>query len=269
MFVYHLQGQLSRCYSLEQYEAEMKPFITPDININQFLEESLPDKDSNLNDTDKTGLPYLGSGEFGRVYQVNVFDENKVSTVEAAVKIGREKLDKKEFLENEAFFLQNFSAKHPLFLPQFYGCVDVKEPYHTTFLFTEKMYISLGHPEIVNDFSRTEQIDVLEKLLMMALGVQTVHKEKMGHFDIKPDNFAIFYKNGIAIIKLLDFGFTDYPGPYLYFFCASCTILSLTLANVAYLLPCPCVFGAKTYSFSCLVFLPPLPWYFLYPFNFN
>jgi serine/threonine protein kinase len=85
---------------------------------------------------------------------------------------------------------------------RYFATKAVKDVYYIAM---EKGHSSLG-TYMTNNFGNT---DTLIKLLHdSCLGLQFLHKERIVHRDINPNNILVMKKNGLFIGKLSDFGFS-------------------------------------------------------------
>ena len=160
-----------------------------------------PKADSNLNaypDSFRWG-DVLGQGSFGRVYECErIFDNQKM----ACKVINAQHFDKKNFelVKAEMKTMRKLSGVHPVLLKVF----DVRWRRRVARIFTEVCEGgTLQQAYMTGTLGSEEEILQIMKQLVSCLAF--LHKNRIAHMDLKPQNVA-FLDNVDRKIKLLDFG---------------------------------------------------------------
>lgn len=210
------------CLSVEQYNEHMKDLIISDINIEQFLQEELPEPDEYVKSTENTGLIFMGAGAFGRVYKIELKIDQEDEELEeeeelpAVIKVVRyEEFSEAQLdhLSTEVDCLQNFTEENQPFLIKYYNCVHSEES-KTIVLFLEYMPYTAQDDYLEGQIFDSKRF-ALEAYLEMASAVKVFHDYNMTHTDIKPDNFVYSLQQDELLpplIKIIDYGLIMHPG---------------------------------------------------------
>ncbi|XP_034049981.1 serine/threonine-protein kinase PLK1-like [Thalassophryne amazonica] len=138
----------------------------------------------------------LGRGSFGKVYEITDVDSKQVFACKMISKSHIQKRYQKENLKTEISILQSLSHHHII------SCHSVFED--EDFVFVVLELCSSGSLSEVLRFRQTVMEPEAHYLMMQLLkGVEFLHKNKVGHRDLKPDN--IFFNDRMEV-KIGDFG---------------------------------------------------------------
>lgn len=216
------KSHFETCLSVEQYNEHMKDLIISEINIEQFLQEELPEPDEYAKSSENTGLIFMGAGAFGRVYQIELKidqededfeEEEELPAVMKVVRYAEFSDNQLDHLSTEVDCLQNFTEENQPFLIKYYNCVHSEES-KTIMLFLEYMPFTAQDDYLEGLIFGSKRF-TLEAYLEMASAVKVFHDYNMTHTDIKPDNFVYSLQQDELLpplIKIIDYGLLMHPG---------------------------------------------------------
>jgi serine/threonine protein kinase len=148
----------------------------------------------------------IDEGGYGFVRDLEVFfiQRNEQKTI--AVKIPLEDYDS---INREVEIYEEHIPKDSEYFLQYHGCVIVDNKPH---LLMEKFGKSLSNLEKTPK-SRSFIIGLFAKMVQ---AVANLHKLKIIHQDVKPDNFLYEYKDKKIDVKLIDFGGSAFGDKYIF-----------------------------------------------------
>lgn len=144
----------------------------------------------------------IGKGSFGSVY------EAKFEGHDVAVKILHRSRDNDYLTEKELYVWVSLYASFPLVTPTFFDCYYDEWHLYLIMNLMEKDVRKLITMIHNGNFSEEDTIQVA---LKMAQSVDSLHKIKFVHYDVKPENFLVSYKKENEEsysfdVKISDFG---------------------------------------------------------------
>ena len=169
-----------------------------------------------LDDDLKAHSSFLGRGGFGRVFKTTYAGKP------AAVKIVEKSRLNLELASKEMYYWLKMWLTYSGDVIEYFDCVhDTKHMYIIQGLMQMDLY-KFGHMHFTS--RSLSDLDRYWIMYRMATAVGHMHKNKMVHYDLKPDNFMISESSSPRQLKsyerfdvrIIDFGFTS-PASFTYF----------------------------------------------------
>ena len=205
-----IKGSFKNCPEVKDWMQTNSWMLEPDFDLNKFINV----------DKNKTYLKerYLGRGGFGFVYKLKFNSESHET--DAAVKVIPLPFDKenryKNMINQELMSLSKLYKSKPLYYLKYFGCAKSTGKNKNAFLFTEKLSYSLRDNKFLDEFQQMEFATNIGLFLMMTQSLLYLEQKQYAHLDVKPDNFMVYDKNGIKIVKLIDYGLIIKHGKFVY-----------------------------------------------------
>lgn len=164
----------------------------------------------------------IGTGAFGEIVKVNIYNQNMIIKKVEAIKewdkedIRREVRILKEICENQVTDVKNLPQCKSHSVVSYYGCVeeqdkDSVQDKYSVYIFQEEMdqdlegyYIQTRYRGLGHLLRAKVMLDIIDKFIEL-------HQLKVVHSDIKPENIMMKGKE-FTNYKIIDFGVSNYEG---------------------------------------------------------
>ena len=200
-----IKTTLCDCEPLGDWYQKYGSFIKADYNVKEFLYGY----DANLK-----GLvgDVIGKGGFGTVYMCKIPTYPSKIEIKAVIKVVKYDIITSSEILKEIRYMKEFYDKSPLHFVKFYGCTRTKD---RAFIFQEKLDMPLDDFNFLWKFRNEFSLEVkIGLMLMMAQSLKYLDDLGKVHLDIKPNNYMFVERNGIKMIKLIDYGLVNDKGRY-------------------------------------------------------